>query len=95
MSHIKLERKAIIKAKSEEQTEVLLCDKCKNEVDQVAQCEHCLTWFCTNCENVEAIYYQCIMAKNNQMHWFCKESDNITSKAIASFNHEDSTNSSI
>ena len=52
--------------------DVLICEKCKESVDQVIQCENCELEFCASCENIPT-YVMDIIMTHNQIHWFCKD----------------------
>ena len=58
----------------QDKEDVLLCDRCKLQVDQVIQCEHCELWFCATCESIPA-YVMDIITAHKQIHWFCKGCD--------------------
>ena len=54
--------------------DVLSCDKCKESVDQVIQCENCELEYCATCESIPT-YVMDIITSHKQIHWFCHDCD--------------------
>ena len=72
----------------QDKEDILLCDSCKLQVDQVIQCEYCELWFCSTCESIP-VYVVDIITAHKQIHWFCKGCD---AKALDSLrSHGEST----
>ena len=50
----------------------VVCDKCKQSVDQTILCEACEAWMCSACGGIP-LHVIDIIANYKQIHWFCQK----------------------
>lgn len=68
--------------------ELVYCDRCTDQCDQLIQCERCEMWLCSNCEKVpdEVIT---LIGKfcEFRVHWYCKICEKPAVQAVRSYSH--------
>jgi hypothetical protein len=58
----------------DKQEKAEICQNCQSKVkddDDGIQCDICMVWFHSECEDVSQEMYK-EMAANKQLHWYCK-----------------------
>ena len=57
---------------SDNNEEILGCDSCKADVDNIVQCEKCLLWLCCDCESISPNMFKA-MTEFQSLHWYCEK----------------------